>query len=109
MEQPIIITESTLTDRYQTTVPEAIRKALHLHKREKILFTIGADGKVTLSRAAEADSDSVLGDFLNFLAKDISHNPEHLQMLNQDLAMRIGSLVEGVDVDLDAPLAPEDD
>ena len=28
--------ESTLSDRYQTTVPEAVRKALGLSKRDKI-------------------------------------------------------------------------
>ena len=28
--------ESTLTDRYQTTVPEPVRKALGLNKRDKI-------------------------------------------------------------------------
>ena len=28
--------ESTLTDRYQTTVPETVRRALRLGKRDKI-------------------------------------------------------------------------
>jgi len=109
MAQPIIISESTLTDRYQTTVPEPIRKALHLHKREKIRFTIQSNGNVLLSRADEGNTDAVLGDFLNFLANDISRHPEHLQMLNHDLASRINSLISDVNVDLDAPLSAEDD
>ena len=29
--------ESTLTDRYQTTVPETVRRALQLGKRDKIV------------------------------------------------------------------------
>ena len=33
--------ESTLTERYQTTVPETVRRALRLSKRDKIRFTIG--------------------------------------------------------------------
>ncbi|MFM7907200.1 MAG: type II toxin-antitoxin system PrlF family antitoxin, partial [Microcystis sp.] len=28
--------ESTLTDRYQTTIPDSVRKALGLNKRDKI-------------------------------------------------------------------------
>ena len=31
--------ESTLTDRYQTTVPETVRRALRLGKRDKIHYT----------------------------------------------------------------------
>jgi hypothetical protein len=30
--------ESTLTDRYQTTVPETVRRALRLRKRDKIQY-----------------------------------------------------------------------
>ena len=35
MANALLVSESTLTDRYQTTVPDAVRKALHLNKREK--------------------------------------------------------------------------
>ena len=31
--------ESTLTDRYQTTVPETVRRVLRLGKRDKIHYT----------------------------------------------------------------------
>ena len=37
--------ESTLTDRYQTTVPETVRRALQLSKRDKIHYTIRAGGE----------------------------------------------------------------
>ena len=109
MNQPIIISESTLTDRYQTTVPEPIRKALHLHKREKIRYTIQSDGNVLLSRADDHDDDPVLNQFLNFLSSDMKHHPERLQMLNQELISRVGKLVSDVDLDLDSPLPDEDD
>ena len=46
MANPILVSESTLTDRYQTTVPGPVRKALHLHKREKIRYTIQPDGSL---------------------------------------------------------------
>ncbi|WP_051077043.1 type II toxin-antitoxin system PrlF family antitoxin [Scytonema hofmannii] len=41
----IICVESSLTDRYQTTVPDAVRKILGLSKRDKICYTIQSDGK----------------------------------------------------------------
>ena len=62
--------ESTLTDRYQTTVPETVRRALKLGKRDKIHYTIRQDGEVVLTRAKVSEvNDPVLGQFLNFLAK----------------------------------------
>jgi len=42
---------STLTDRYQTTVPEPVRRALHLGKRDKIHYTMRPTGEVILTRA----------------------------------------------------------
>ncbi len=32
--------QSTLTDRYQTTVPETVRRALNISKRDRIQHTI---------------------------------------------------------------------
>ena len=61
---PLLSSESTLTDRYQTTVPEPIRKALGLNKRDKIRYTIEPDGRVIISRADE--SDPILEKFLDF-------------------------------------------
>jgi len=42
--------ESTLTDRCQTTVPETVRRALRLGKRDKIHYTIRPSGEVVLTR-----------------------------------------------------------
>ncbi|WP_336389839.1 type II toxin-antitoxin system PrlF family antitoxin [Scytonema hofmannii] len=67
----IICVESSLTNRYQTTVPDAVRKILGLSKRDKICYTIQSDGEVVISRAEQTQSDPVLGQFLNFLARDI--------------------------------------
>ncbi|PHQ71961.1 MAG: regulator [Paracoccus sp.] len=109
MADSLLVTESTLTDRYQTTVPEAVRKALHLNKREKIRFTIQADGKVLLSRADLDESDPVLESFLGFLANDIKNNPQHVKLVSPELVARIQNLVTDVELDLDAPLDDEDD
>lgn len=109
MAHAIIESESTLTDRYQTTVPETVRKALHLNKRDKIHYTVLDNGDVVISRVAEEESDPVIGKFLNFLAKDIENNPQHLQSVDENLVSRIQSLVSDVELDLDAPLSDEDD
>ena len=102
-------TESTLTDRYQTTVPAPVRKALGLNKRDKISYTIEPDGKVVMSRAETKESDPILGKFLNFLARDMEKNPQHIQVISSDLANRIQTLVSEVEIDLDAPLSDEDE
>ena len=100
--------ESTLTDRYQTTVPESVRRALHLNKRDKIRFTLQPDGKVVLTRADDSEVDPVLGQFLSFLAKDIAEHPQHVHALSTDLVNRVQSLVDNVEIDLQAPLPDND-
>ena len=102
--------ESTLTDRYQTTVPETVRRALKLGKRDKILYTIRPDGEVVLKRAAPAQGeDPVLGQFLGFLARDVANHPERLQTLDAGLVHRIQSLVCNVEIALDSPLSADDE
>ena len=109
MANTALVTESTLTDRYQTTVPDIVRKALHLSKREKIRYTIQPDGNVLLSRADQEESDPALGSFLTFLANDIQQNPQHLKAVTPELVSRIQNLVGDLDVNLDAPLDDEDE
>jgi antitoxin PrlF len=100
--------ESTLTDRYQTTVPETVRRALRLGKRDKIHYTIRTSGEVVLSRADfSGGEDPLLGQFLTFLAGDIANHPVRLQAIDAGLAQRIQSLVGNIDVDFDAALPAE--
>jgi antitoxin PrlF len=105
--------ESTLTDRYQTTVPETVRRALGLGKRDKIQYTIRPGGEVLLTRVEVVElgegDDPVLGQFLGFLARDMAAHPARLQTVDAGLAERLRSLVGGIEVDLDAALSAEDD
>ncbi len=102
--------ESTLTDRYQTTVPETVRRALKLGKRDKIHYTIRPSGEVVLTRAAGSEGDDpVLGQFLGFLARDMASHPERLQTVDAGLVQRLQSLVGGIEVDLDAALSANDE
>lgn len=105
----ILQAESTLTDRYQTTVPDIVRKALGLGKRDKICYGINADGTVTISRSQESEEDPILNKFLNFLTEDMEQNPQHIQAITRETLNRVTSVVGDVDIDLDAPLSDEDE
>jgi len=102
--------ESTLTDRYQTTVPDVVRRTLKLRKRDKIRYVVRPDGAVLLTRAeAGEESDPVVGKFLAFLARDMEVHPIQIRGINSTLLRRDRLLVKGVKVDLDSPLLPEDE
>ena len=106
----ILEVESTLTDRYQTTIPETVRRALKLGKRDKIHYTVLPSGEVVLSRAEIAEKDDpILGQFLSFLSNDFAQHPERLQTIDADMVQRIRSLVGGIEVDLNSALSPEDE
>jgi antitoxin PrlF len=109
MPQSRLQTESTLTDRYQTTVPSIVRKALHLGKKDKIKFTVEPNGSVTLSRAEHSDEDPALEAFLSFLGHDIQSHPQRIQPFSAALKSKGDSLVQGIEIDLDASLSDEDE
>ncbi len=103
--QAILEAESTLTDRYQTTVPANVRRALRLSKRDKIHYAIRANGEVILTRAEAAEgSDPVLSQFLDFLARDMSSSPDRLQAVEAGLMQRLQPLVGHIEVNLATPL-----
>lgn len=99
--------ESTLTDRYQTTIPQAVRRALKLGKRDRIRYLLQPDGAIVMARADGNEDDPALGAFLGFLASDLSTHPQRITALDADLRKRLQSLVGEVEVDLDAAL-PDD-
>jgi antitoxin PrlF len=105
----VIDAKSTLTVRYQTTVPPAVRQALKLVPRDKVLYSIQPDGTVILARAnSQGDSDPIVDSFLQVLAQDMTANPRRLKPIDAGLVRRIRSLTKGVKVDLDAPLAGDE-
>lgn len=104
--------ESTLTDRYQTTIPEPVRRALQLGKRDKLHYSIQPGGSVMLSKAVpEDEEDPVVLAFLDLIERDMIAHPERLQPMDPALYARVQELVKDVDVDqldLNAPL-PDDE
>src|SRR3546814_6676309 len=103
--------ESTLTNRYQTTIPKAVRRVLGLKKRDKIHYSIRANGEVVLSRGESNDEeDPVLGIFLAFLAHDIALHLEHLVPLTGDLLTAIREAAKEVDeINIDTQLSGDDE
>jgi antitoxin PrlF len=101
--------ESSLTDRYQTTVPETIRRALKLGKRDKIHYRVKATGEVTMTRVAADEEDPAFGPFLAFLAHDIERHPERVKSFAPEFVQSIRALTKDVIFDIDAPLSPDDE
>ena len=82
--------ESTLTDRYQTTVPETVRRALKLGKRDKIHYSIRPDGAVVMSRVSQTEEeDPVIRQFLGFLIEDLAKQPVMCQHFSGHKAKQI--------------------
>ncbi|MFM8927690.1 MAG: type II toxin-antitoxin system PrlF family antitoxin, partial [Rhodoluna sp.] len=74
--------ESSLTDRYQTTVPARIRKLLGLTKRDKLQWIIDDSGTIILRKAQLEESDPIFDSWLDFIEKDIFEHPERLVPLD---------------------------
>ncbi|MGY6646634.1 MAG: type II toxin-antitoxin system PrlF family antitoxin [Salinarimonas sp.] len=100
---------SKLTDRYQTTVPRAVRKQLELGKGDQLRYCIEPDGRVYIEPVRAQGRDPALDAFLAFIEADIKAHPERLQALDGALRDRLATLVGEIDVDLDAPLSPDDE
>lgn len=102
--------ESALTDRYQTTVPQPVRYALGLRKRDRIRYAIRRNGEVMLQRVSPEmnGEDPALAPFLALLEQDLAQHPERLQPITPDLVSRLQDLVGEIEVDLEATL-PDDD
>jgi len=95
---------SSLTDRYQTTIPKGVRDALGLRRGDQIAYELSGD-QVVLRRSVGGDADdpALLG-FLELLERDIAAHPERLQPVPAELVERARELVRGVDINLDAAL-----
>jgi antitoxin PrlF len=104
-----LIAESTLTDRYQTTIPDTVRKLLGLGKRDKIAYSVGSDGRIYLSSTKDEENDPIVEKFLDFLAREIEKNPQRVKPVTTEWADRLQALVKEVDIgDLNEPLSGDD-
>ncbi|MBE0464280.1 MAG: type II toxin-antitoxin system PrlF family antitoxin [Halomonadaceae bacterium] len=106
----LIEDDSTLTDRYQTTVPASIRRALKLKRRDRIHYTVRPNGEVVLSRTSdEVRHDPVVASFLEFLERDLVAYPETIRPVTASSFAEAERLTAGMAVDLDEVLEEVDD
>ena len=102
--------EAAVTERGQTTVPSAIRNMLRIGKRGTIVFRAMDDGTVVITRKPDGlEADPVLGRFLALLETDMAAHPDHLHPVGAEFVERLTAMVDGVTVDLDEPLADDED
>lgn len=100
---------STLTDRYQTTVPLGVRKQLKLNKGDKIRYCTEPSGRVYIELMQADADDPALGAFLDLIEADITAHPERIRGFSGALQDRLKALVGDVELDLDEALSPEDE
>lgn len=107
----LLLEYSTLTDRYQTTIPASIRKILNLRKGDRITFAPTEDGRVVIEpvRSQNSDEDPALTGFLKLLEEDIRDNPTRIAAFGAARLTRIETLVGDLDVDLETALDLADD
>ena len=68
-----------------------------------------AAGNVMNHAEASDGDDPVLSQFLDFLARDIANHPERLPAVDAGLVQRLHSLVDAIEVNLDATLPADDE
>lgn len=96
---------SRLTNRNQTTLPPAVRKALKLGKGERVGYVIeGNEVRLVNATALEEHHDPIVSGFLALLAADMKLHPEGLQVFPSDLLARAAALTKDVDIDHEAPI-----
>lgn len=96
----ILEAESTLTARYQTTIPDAVRKVLGLHKHDRVVYRVSDSGTVYLAKADTAEAeDPALAPFLALLDAHMIHNPASIVPYTNSDAEADLSLVKGIALD----------
>ena len=101
------LAESTLTDRYQTTIPTDVRKELGLKKRDMIEFVKTEDGHLVLRKASPVDPTEFpaeLLSWLEFIGQDQQQDPGQLRVLDEKFFASARELVGDMDIDLNQPL-----
>lgn len=103
---PAIEEICTITAKGQTTVPKVIRQALGVGYGGRIAFRVEG-GTVSVHAVAEPEEDPALAPFLALLERHLLAHPEAPAPLTPELAARLTTATEGVDVDPDAPIEGE--
>ena len=96
--------QSSVTERFQTTIPKGVREALGLRRGDMLAYEVRGQ-EVVLRRSADQDNaDPALLGILDLLQRDIATRPDRLRPVPERLVNRGRDLVRGVEIDLDSPL-----
>jgi len=96
----VLEAESTLTARYQTTIPDAVRKVLGLSRHDRLLYRVSDIGEVYLTKAGAAEhDDAALAPFLALLDVHIAGQPVSIVPYTDADADADLALVKGVTLD----------
>jgi antitoxin PrlF len=98
--------ESVITTKSQTTLPSGVRKALGVGPGDRLAYVVEGDRAIIMKAGSDSE-DPVVNAFLDFLERDMTTHPDRLGGLTSELVERLRTLVDGVDVDLDAPIDGE--
>lgn len=103
--------KSTLTDRFQTTIPTFVRNELGLEKRDLIEFLKSDDGYIVLRRVEQKQQEGEFSPqllaWLDFIAKDHNQRPEQIKPFTKQMRDHVYHLTNGLDIDLDSALPAE--
>ena len=92
--------QSTLTARYQTTIPTEVRRRLGLQGGDQITYRFTEEGRVELIR--ESSDDPILEAMLDALERDVVAYPERLVAVDELMYDDLKKW--DLDVDLDSDL-----
>lgn len=92
--------QSTLTARYQTTIPTEVRRRLGLNAGDQITYQFTDEGRVELIR--DSSEDQVLGAMLEALERNLATYPERLVAVDELMYDDLKKW--DLDVDLDSDL-----
>jgi antitoxin PrlF len=96
---------SKVTRRNQTTIPPAVREALHLEKGERLGYIIeGNEVRLVNASALEEHEDPIVTGFLELLASDLKRYPDRLEAFPSELLARAKELTKDVEIDHEAPI-----
>ncbi len=101
------VLKSKITKRSQTTIPRAVKNALHLGAGDELGYVIEGNEVRLVNAAMEDHDDPLVTHFLAFLAADAQAHPQLLSSFPPALLAQMQALSAGVVIDHDAEIVGE--
>ena len=102
----LLLERSKPASQFKAALPPEVRRRLKLKKGRVMNHHIEDCGRACIE--PECETDPALSQFLTLLEKDLAQRPEQIKPLEATLVERLRKLTESVQIEMDAPLPPED-